>query len=128
MASTLEAGRPARPPSPTTTYLHGAEAGAVAQTPPATPVPGARRHLTDDEEADRDRTVETREVMKVLTQLPQGLPNSLMGLDMGELARAIVDGERRISSNGVQIVNISGKWYNADRRNLGVFLREWRGS
>jgi hypothetical protein len=47
---------------------------------------------------------------------------------MGELARAIVDGEHRISSDGVQIVRIGGKWYNADRRNVGMFLREWRGS
>ena len=64
--------------------------------------------------------------MRTLTQLPQGLPTTLWGWDMNELARAVMDGERRTSPDGAPLVRIKGKWYNADRTNVGVFMREWK--
>ena len=76
-------------------------------------------------EAEQVRAREDREVMKVLTQLPHGLPTSLWGWDMSELARAIVDGERRKATDGTPLVSIKGRWYVADISNLGSFLRDW---
>jgi hypothetical protein len=64
--------------------------------------------------------------MRALTQLPQGLPTTLWGWDMAELARAIVDGERRTAPDGTSLVELKGRWYNADRTNVGVFVREWK--
>ena len=62
--------------------------------------------------------------MKVLTQLPAGLPTSLWGWDMSELSRTIANGERRKSPDGIPLVMIKGRWYIADRSDLGSFLRE----
>lgn len=67
---------------------------------------------------------EHREVMRALTQLPQGLPTSLWGWDMTELSRAIVAAEKRVAPDGTEQVLIKGRWYNADRTNVGQFLRE----
>jgi len=70
------------------------------------------------------RARETREVMRALSQLPNGLPSSLWGWDMTELSRAIVDGERRTLADGTELVLIKGRWYNADRGNAARFMRE----
>ena len=105
-----------------------AEASAAAAVP-AGPAPALETvpvPLSEADEADREHTREVREVMKALTQLPQGLPTALWGWDMAELARAIVDGERRTTPDGTPLVKIKGKWYNADRANAGVFAREWK--
>ena len=64
--------------------------------------------------------------MRALTQLPQGLPTSLAGWDMAELARTIVDGEKRTAADGTPLVLIKGRWYCADRSNVGTFAREWK--
>jgi hypothetical protein len=70
--------------------------------------------------------VEVRDVMKVLTQLPRGLPTALWGKDMGALAREIVDGPKRTHPDGSEYVQIDGKWYKADHSNVGTFLGEWK--
>ena len=106
-----------------------AEEARVAAALPAGPAlepVTAPAPVTLEDEADRERTREVREVMRALTQLPQGLPTTLWGWDMNELARAIVDGERRTAADGTQLVKIKGKWYNGDRTNVGVFVREWK--
>jgi len=116
MASQLEAQREA-------------EAVVTRQTQTSVPQPTDQPVapvLTKAEKADREHTREVREVMKALTQLPQGLPTSLWGWEMAELARAVVDGERQKAPDGTPIVGIKDKWYNADRTNVGVFMREWK--
>jgi len=75
--------------------------------------------------AEQAHAREHRDVMRVLTQLPQGLPTTLWGWDMAELARAIVDGEAKRTPDGTPLVRVKGRWYVADRSNLGTFLREW---
>ena len=40
------------------------------------------------------------------------------------LARAILSGERRTLDDGTELVEIDGRWYNADRTNAGRFMRE----
>ena len=105
-----------------------AEARAAAALPagPAPVLETVAVPVSEAEEADRERTREVREVMRALTQLPQGLPTTLGGWDMAELARAIVDGEKRTTPDGTPLVRIKGKWYNADRANVGAFAREWK--
>ena len=116
MASRLEATR-------------AAEARAAAALPagPTYEPVAVPEPVTLEDEAARERTREVREVMRALTQLPQGLPTTLWGWDMNELARTIVDGERRTGPDGTQLITIKGRWYNADRTNVGVFMREWKG-
>jgi uncharacterized membrane protein len=81
---------------------------------------------TAEEYAEREHTVEVREVMKVLTQLPRGLPTTLWGKDMSQLAREIVDGPKRTCPDGSEYVKIDGKWYKADHTNVGTFLSEYK--
>jgi hypothetical protein len=45
---------------------------------------------------------------------------------MAELARAILDGPHRTTSDGTTLVLIKGKWYYANRSNVNLFLREWK--
>jgi hypothetical protein len=68
---------------------------------------------------------EEREVMKALNQLPHGLPNTLWSWDMVALSRRIISGEKRTAPNGTQLVNVDGKWYEADRTNVERFMREY---
>lgn len=103
------------------------EASVAPAAAPAPPVAGPAAPLTEEEEADRERTREVREVMRALTQLPQGLPTSLSGWDIAELARTIVDGEGGELPDGAPVVRIKGHWYNSDRTNVGTFMRESRG-
>jgi hypothetical protein len=77
--------------------------------------------LTSEEIADRAHTKEVREVMRVLTQLPRGLPTALGGKDLTALAREIVE-----APDGCVLVEIDGHWYHADPGNTGKFLTEWR--
>jgi len=103
-----------------------AEASVAATTAPSPPLEPVLTMPTVEDEADRERTREMREVMRALTQLPQGLPTSLAGWDMAELARTIVDGEKRTAADGTPLVLIKGRWYCADRSNVGTFAREWK--
>ncbi len=109
-------GHPIAPPPPP----------PMATVPAGPPPAEERRELTPEEEADREHAMEVREVMKSLTQLPRGLPTALWGMDIAELGRAIVDGEKRTTADGAELVLINGKWYNADRNNLGRFMIEWK--
>jgi len=87
--------------------------------------PAAQRvEYSEGELAERAHTTEVREVMKVLTQLPRGLPTSLGSWDLTSLASAIVDGERKTAPDGTELVKISNKWYDADYKNPGTFLKE----
>jgi hypothetical protein len=103
-----------------------AEASVAATTAPSPPLELVLTVPTVEDEADRERTREMREVMRALTQLPQGLPTSLAGWDMAELARTIVDGEKRTAADGTPLVIVKGRWYCADRSNVGTFAREWK--
>jgi hypothetical protein len=108
--------RPTPPPPPPRTQAPPAQAAPPPAEPSTTVAMGV---------AERAHAREHREVMKVLTQLPQGLPTTLWGWDMAELARAIVDGEAKRTPDGTPLVRVKGRWYVADRSNLGTFLREW---
>jgi hypothetical protein len=96
------------------------EEGGGTEEEPEAPAP------TPEALAERAHAIEVREVMKVLTQLPRGLPTTLWGRDMGQLSQEIVDGERRTSPQGEPLVLIDGRWYIVDLDNVGTFLTEWK--
>ena len=76
--------------------------------------------------AEREHAKEVREVMKILTQLPRGLPTAFWSWDLSALAKEIVDGEHKTAPDGTPLVFISGKWYVADVNNVGTFLQWWK--
>jgi hypothetical protein len=114
------------------------EADRAADTAPSSPPPGTAvpaaaalvpeltepAPLTAEQEAEREHTKEVREVMKILTQLPRGLPTALWGMDINALAREIVDGPKKVAPDGAPLVQVGGKWYVADVANVGTFLNE----
>ena len=81
---------------------------------------------TAEDYAERQHAIQVREVMKVLTQLPRGMPTTLWGKDMSLLAREIVDGPKRTAPDGTELVQIDSRWYNSDHTNVGTFLSEWK--
>jgi hypothetical protein len=64
-------------------------------------------------------------VRRALDTLPAGLPRSLWGWQVDELAVAVVDGEKRTTSSGATVVEIDGQWYMADPDRIAGFLKEW---
>ncbi len=65
-------------------------------------------------------------VRKALDMLPSGLPQSLWGWHVDELAVAVVDGDKRTTSTGATVVKVDGTWYHADPDDISLFLKEWR--
>jgi hypothetical protein len=80
---------------------------------------------TEEDLIERAHAELVREVMKALTQQPRGLPTTLWGKDMAVLAREIVDGPRKSAPDGTMLVEVDGKWYQADHNKPGTFLVEW---
>jgi uncharacterized membrane protein len=109
--SEVEEGRTEAPPEPVLESLD---------------LPEATMELSEAERAEQDHDLEVREIMKVLTQLPRGLPTSLWGKDMSRLAKEIVDGPKRTADDGTHMVQIDGRWYSSDHRKMGKFLQEWK--
>jgi hypothetical protein len=114
------------------------KAPEVARATPPSPEPAAPEPpeqldletvapLTEEDLIERAHAELVREVMKVLTQLPRGMPTSLWGKDMANLAKDIVDGPRRSTPDGAMVVDVDGQWYYADHNKLGTFLMEWKG-
>ncbi len=108
-----------------------AEALPMYGPEPPTPTPAALdmedvAAPTAEDYADRQHAIQVREVMKVLTQLPRGMPNTLWGKDMSLLAREIVDGPKRTAPDGTELVQVDGRWYKSDHTNVGTFLSEWK--
>ena len=93
----------------------------VVPEAPAEPV-----ELTEAEQAERERTRELREVRRALMNLPQGLPPELRGMEVVELANAIMDGETRTTPTGAPLVRLRGKWYHSDREAPDTYMKEWQ--
>jgi uncharacterized membrane protein len=81
---------------------------------------------SSDAQAEREHAIEVREVMRMLTQLPRGLPSSLIDYDLSDLALMITDGPRKDAPDGTPLVEIDGKWYKADHTKTSMFLQEWK--
>jgi hypothetical protein len=63
-------------------------------------------------------------VLKALSSLPRGLPSTLWGIEMDDLASRIVNAERKDSPDGDQLVRINNRWFYGDETNLGMFMQE----
>jgi hypothetical protein len=65
-------------------------------------------------------------VLKALSSLPRGLPSSLWGMDLEDLASRVVSGERKDGLNGEPLVKIGNRWYHGDETDLGLFMQEYK--
>jgi len=99
----------------------------------ATGVVGAKTHSAEGTPAFQrsglwldKREDNIARVREALDFLPSGLPQSLWGWHVDELAAAIVDGKKHRSSTGASLVEIDGLWYVADPSDIALFLKEWR--
>jgi hypothetical protein len=66
-------------------------------------------------------------ILRALSSLPRGLPSSLWGMKMEELAAAVAAAETKVSPEGGTIVRINTRWYYGDEKNLGLFMQEYKG-
>ena len=71
-----------------------------------------------------DHAARVRRAREALELLPKGLPESLWGWKVEDLAKAIVDGEERTSRTGMPLVRIKGRWYYNDPRDMSIFMQE----
>lgn len=103
------------------------EISSTSQTVLAVPeAPAEPVELSEEEQTERERTRELREVRRALMNLPQGLPLELRGMEIVELATAIMDGEKRATPAGAPLVRLKGKWYHADREAPDTYMKEWQ--
>ncbi len=96
------------------------------ETVPIPAMPTETQEISEAEKAERLHATQVREVGKALTQLPRGLPTTLWGKDLSQLARDIVDGPKKDAPDGTPLVQVDGHWYKADHTNVGTFLQEYK--
>jgi DNA-binding Lrp family transcriptional regulator len=89
---------------------------ATEEAPEASPIPDDVyfRHPKDE-----------TEVMQILTNLPRGVPSSLWGFEIDELATEILNAEYAMTSKGAPILKIKNKWYRGDIDDISSYLRSY---
>jgi len=66
------------------------------------------------------------EILRVLSSLPRGLPSTLWGMNMDELAEEVSRAERSMSSEGEPLIKVRGKRYYGDPKDIGNFLQLYK--
>ena len=97
------------------------------------PVPGiavepplpAREKTAEELQGDMWAARESR-ILTALSSLPRGLPSSLWGMELEELAARITRAERKENPQGDLIVKVNNRWYFGDETNLGLFMQEYK--
>jgi hypothetical protein len=121
---------PGQAPTPVQTPAPGQAPGVKHTAPPPTPavldITTTTLEVSPEEQAEREAARAEREIMRILTQLPRGLPTSFWGKDLTELTREILSAPKRTSAEGAPLVRLGSKWYFADLRNVGTYLQEWK--
>jgi hypothetical protein len=67
------------------------------------------------------------ELLQVLSSLPRGLPSTLWGKSMEDLALEVVNGKYAETTQGDVIVQLRRKWYYGDPHDIGTFLQLYKG-
>jgi predicted GH43/DUF377 family glycosyl hydrolase len=70
-----------------------------------------------------DKTYTQEQILHSLTSLPRGLPSTLWGMDMDELASELMIAEYSHNPDGDVIVKLGKKWYFGDPKELGNYLQ-----
>ena len=65
-------------------------------------------------------------VMRALSSLPRGLPPSLWGIELEDLASRIVAAEHKDGPEGALLVRINNRWFYGDETNYGMFMQEYK--
>ena len=67
------------------------------------------------------------QILRALTSLPRGLPSTLWGYDMDELAAEVASGQHRTTADGDLLVKVGTHWYHGDPADVGMFMQLYRG-
>ncbi len=91
-------------------------------------VPPIERSPEEIAERKAQDSISEREskVLQALSSLPRGLPSSLWGIELEDLAAKVVAAERRDSPEGDTLVKIVNRWYYGDETNLGLFMQHYK--
>jgi hypothetical protein len=83
---------------------------------------------SDSKKVTIDGTAYTRvDILKLISSLPRGLPSELWGKDLDDLADEILNGEYSKASDGGPIVKLGRKWFSADPKDMGTYMRPYKG-
>jgi|GEM_PF-1380892 len=115
-----DAGEPDQSPQP------GAAAPGAASPEAAPPVSGPPEPPRRARTAEEERAMRESKVLQALSSLPRGLPSSLWGIEMDDLASRVVMSERRVTDDGDILVKIGNRWYFGDETNLGLFMQQYK--
>jgi hypothetical protein len=67
------------------------------------------------------------EALQSMTNIRRGLPGSLAGMDMQELAAMLSTAEYRETESGDTIVKLGRKWYHGDPKDPETYLQQFKG-
>jgi len=84
------------------------------------------REKTDAEKQAAEMATREIRILTALSSLPRGLPPSLWGIEMEDLAARVVKAEREDTPDGDMLIKINNKWYYGDESNLGMFMQEYK--
>jgi len=87
---------------------------------PRVPAPAQPRAGTGGRPSEGD-------ILKALSSLPRGLPSTLWGMELEELASAVSSGEYRQTAGGDVLVRVGNRWYFGNHKDIGTYLQQYKG-
>jgi N-acetylneuraminic acid mutarotase len=106
------------------TALGGGNVATPSSPPKAETVPGLPAGATRIVNPFREETM----ALKTLSNIPRGLPGSLSGRSMDELAEELVLAQFAESADGDIIVKLGKKWYFGDPKQADTYLQPYKQS
>jgi hypothetical protein len=106
------------------TALGGGNVATPSSPPKAETVPGLPAGATRIVNPFREETM----ALKTLSNIPRGLPGSLSGRSMDELAEELVLAQFAESADGDMIVKLGKKWYFGDPKQADTYLQPYKQS
>ena len=95
------------------------QAGQQVPKPASTDLPGGATRIANP---FKDETV----ALKTLSNIPRGLPGSLSGRSMDELAEELVLAQFAETPDGDTIVKLGKKWYFGDPKQADTYLQPYK--
>jgi hypothetical protein len=66
------------------------------------------------------------QLLRALTSLPKGLPSTLWGYEVDELAAVLAKGQYRETPEGELLVKVGAHWYHGDPSEVGKYMQRYR--
>jgi hypothetical protein len=116
---------PPRIPPPSMTVVQKVDAAELEDMEHEDRIPDSVTSLPQPPPPRMENRFEEGDILKVLSSLPRGLPSTLWGMDMEELAGEVSRAEQSRSPDGDLLIKVRNKWYYGDPKDIGNYLQKY---